>query len=447
MKGMFPEYDDTSSIDFDSVWKNAVFIFDTNILLNLYRYQLATRDELLSILEDLSKQVWIPHHVALEFQKNRQNVIADQNKRFNDVRDTLEKTRKNLINDFDKLQLKKRHSAINPDEFINDFNRLADEFINELTSAQKNQQQLTGPDPLKQKIEELFAEKVGPAPLDQKEIDGIYKIGEERFKLNRPPGFKDAGKDKDRPDEHFHGGITYKSKYGDFLIWMQILAHAKNRQWKTLIFVTDDGKEDWWARIGHHTIGPRPELIDEAKHSSAITTFLMYSLETFLNAAKSYLNAQVSEETLQEIRDISITSNQTRSLSIFPTLRLEALQLLEEYLRPNYDELITNNFWPDIIAMKNGRKYGFELVEVKGNYDNELANILKEYIQNFQSEVDDATLVILVKDVATSRALAAQMLRIPKNERVIKDIYIMIVAMLDRESLPNSLLICAEFDY
>ncbi len=50
MKGLFPQYDDLSSQDYGIVWKNALFVLDTNVLLNLYRYQAGTRDELLNVL-------------------------------------------------------------------------------------------------------------------------------------------------------------------------------------------------------------------------------------------------------------------------------------------------------------------------------------------------------------------------------------------------------------
>ncbi len=46
--------------------EQALFVFDTNVLLNLYRYQSGTRDELLNVLAQLSDRIWIPHHVALE---------------------------------------------------------------------------------------------------------------------------------------------------------------------------------------------------------------------------------------------------------------------------------------------------------------------------------------------------------------------------------------------
>ena len=51
MKDLFPQYTNFLNVDYGVVWKHGLFVFDTNVLLNLYRYQSKTRDELLNVLE------------------------------------------------------------------------------------------------------------------------------------------------------------------------------------------------------------------------------------------------------------------------------------------------------------------------------------------------------------------------------------------------------------
>jgi hypothetical protein len=51
MKDLFPQYTNFLNVDYGVVWKHALFVFDTNVLLNLYRYQSKTRDELLNVVE------------------------------------------------------------------------------------------------------------------------------------------------------------------------------------------------------------------------------------------------------------------------------------------------------------------------------------------------------------------------------------------------------------
>ncbi len=45
MKGIFKGYHQPTEEEFSQLWRNALFVFDTNVLLNLYRYQSATRDQ------------------------------------------------------------------------------------------------------------------------------------------------------------------------------------------------------------------------------------------------------------------------------------------------------------------------------------------------------------------------------------------------------------------
>lgn len=326
MKGLFPQYNDVSTVDYDDVWKNALFVFDTNVLLNLYRYQTNTREELITVLGELSDRIWIPHHVALEFQRNRLHVVADQSRRFFEIQDVIEKAKSSLSNDIDKLQLHKRHALINPDSLISGFKELADKFLKELKTLQESQQQLTATDPLKQQIEDLFDGKVGPSFPTQKDIDDLFKIADIRYKCKIPPGYEDSKKDKHSIDEFAHRGIIYKRKYGDYLVWRQILNHIKNAKIEKIIFVTDDGKEDWWRKIdlqGSKTIGPRPELTEEASEAGA-ETFLMYKPEGFLKFSQTFLKAKISEQTLNEVRDIS-SANKNKFSTLNPAHPYSAL--------------------------------------------------------------------------------------------------------------------------
>ena len=61
----------------EELWNRCTFVFDTNVLLNLYRYTANTRDTLLAALDDLKDRVWLPHQVAYEYAKNRFDVIYE----------------------------------------------------------------------------------------------------------------------------------------------------------------------------------------------------------------------------------------------------------------------------------------------------------------------------------------------------------------------------------
>lgn len=244
---------------------------------------------------------WIPYHVALEFQRNRLSVMAEQNSKFAEVKSVIEKFRTGLKNDLDKLQLKKKHSLIQPDSLIEGFNGLADSFLLELDKLKNSQRSLTGSDSLKNEIEDLFSGRVGPAHETQGQVDSLQVEGEKRYKLGIPPGCMDADKEKPHiPGEFRHGKIFHKRKFGDYLIWDQIINKAKSEKLSAVVFITDDVKEDWWYRIntdGPKTIGPRPELVEEIRLGGGVSAFLMYTTESFLKHAGQHLqqSTQVKE--------------------------------------------------------------------------------------------------------------------------------------------------------
>ena len=317
MKGLFPQYDYTNPEDHAETWKTALFVFDTNVLLNLYRYQTRTREELLETLEKLSDRIWIPYHVALEFQRNRLTVIAAQGRRFSEIRKVVEKAKSELTNNINSLQLSKRHTLIDPEPLTTGFDKLTTDFLNELTKLQKNQQTLTAPDPIKVRIEDIFDGKVGASFTTQEEIDKKNQAAESRYKANIPPGYMDKDKDKSGPDDFHHNGLAYKRKYGDYIVWDQLLEHASQNQIKKLIFITDDAKEDWWKQIdfdGKKTVGPRTELIEEASRRGNLDRFLMSKPELFLQYANDFLAAKISEDTMQEVRDVSSENKKKQTI-------------------------------------------------------------------------------------------------------------------------------------
>ena len=77
MKELFPGYYRPSEDEFSDLWKNCVFILDTNVLLNLYRYSEESRNDFIKVLHKIETRLWIPHQVALEFQENRTKVIEE----------------------------------------------------------------------------------------------------------------------------------------------------------------------------------------------------------------------------------------------------------------------------------------------------------------------------------------------------------------------------------
>ena len=71
--------------------------------------------------------------------------------------------------------------------------------------------------------------------------------------------------------------------------------YAKYTQAASVIFVTDDGKDDWWWKIETQWIQDywsSSELISEARTYAAVDSFLMYSPD-FLKYAQAFLKAKI----------------------------------------------------------------------------------------------------------------------------------------------------------
>lgn len=406
MKNIFNGYYPPSKNEFETLWRNAIFVFDTNVLLNLYRYQASTRDSLLSVIEKLSDRVWIPYHAGLEFQRNRLHVIAAQRKRYSEVKSIISKSISGLQNELDNLQLKKRHSHIDPEKLIVNINRVKDDFLSELDTLEKQSTGVTSLDEIRNKIDKLFEGKVGSAPTGQNEIDILFKEADIRYKNNIPPGFEDSNKDDRKPDDFTYGGITYKRKYGDIIIWKQIIKHAKNNSLKDVIFITDDNKSDWWWQIesnGKKTIGVRPELTDELKRDAGVERFYVYNTEGFLSYANEQIGAQVTDEAIEEVREVSISHrSHTLDPHISQRLAISTENAVFNWLHNMYPGLQRNiSGSPDFTCYEGEHRYGFEVLLIRNlkviskiiNSIHKSYFILKEY-----EYYEMSLIVVVLKD-------------------------------------------------
>jgi len=315
MKKSFPGYYIPSGSDFAELWAKCTFILDANVLLNLYRYPQSAREDIFKVLNAVSSRLWIPHQAALEYQENRLSVIAEQTKKFDDVSKILRESLATLEAKLSELQLKKRHSAIEVDEFLRRMRLQVSTFEEELKALEKAQPDLLANDILRDRLDELLAGKVGE-PLNLADLKKTYEEGIERYTKSRPPGYQDRQKatkpEKESPS-YFIDDIEIKREFGDLIIWRQIIAYASEEKLEYIIFVTDDNKEDWWWIVdskGKKTIGPRPELVSELKAKANISVFYIYNTERLLNYARQYQSITIEQESINQVEDIRIIAQE-----------------------------------------------------------------------------------------------------------------------------------------
>ena len=162
---------------------------------------------------------------------------------------------------------------------------------------------------MRNEIDELFNNKVGSPPESQQYLDGIYKEGEERYKNEIPPGFRD---EKAKKSEIYqYRKLRIKREYGDLLVWKQILEHINKEKINYVIFITDDRKEDWWWKKKGKTLGPNKLLIEEIFKECKITSFWMYNSYGFIKKSKKYLQTEIGDSTLSDIEEV-VKSNKMK---------------------------------------------------------------------------------------------------------------------------------------
>lgn len=281
-KGHFREDDDT----IEEIWKSATFVFDANVLLNLYRYSDKVRKEFIKLLGVIAERSWLPEQCAYEFLKNRHAAIRDQITAYN-------KTERDIDDLVKSFTGSKGHPFIS-DKNLASLKSATKAIGSELGKSRKIFEKRITQDEIKEEIADIFEGRIGKA-FSSKEMAAKFEEARLRFIENTPPGYMDKDKVKDASSF-----VDKRSNYGDYILWDQILLKSKQDE-HHVIFVTDDQKEDWWLEKSGKTVGPRPELIDEFAERCE-RKILIYTPDRFLHFAEKHLNEKISDNTINEIR-------------------------------------------------------------------------------------------------------------------------------------------------
>lgn len=309
MKNTFIGYYPPTQAEYERLWNEGLIVLDTNVLLNLYRLPATAQRELVSVLELLKSRLWIPYQVALEFQRRRLTVISGERKITEEALTSASELVSDLKKKVDSLQIEKRGLDIDPQPLLADLESANSKLIEAIQKAHNTQMDVSASDALREKLDDLLDGRVGVGPKNQAELDSLTLNGEDRFKEKIPPGFMDADKEKNPNEATFISDhIKYQRKFGDLILWRQLIKHAKENGIKCVLLVTADRKEDWWWREQGKTIGPHPELIREIKRDGDVDLFWMYSSVQFVEHANKYSAAQVSKQSVAEIQNVALST-------------------------------------------------------------------------------------------------------------------------------------------
>ena len=288
MKKQFAEYYDLPDERINEIWANSLIVFDTNVLLNLYRYKEEARNEFINVIKFYKERLWIPYQVGLEFHRRRENIMHKNAEAYealgNSISNQLIKVVDVLSNDY------ARHPYIDMKDIRKKVERCATSIRKSLEAQGKTHPDYFEKDDILDAVSNLFDGCVGN-DFTEDELEALYKEGERRYANQIPPGYCDEKNKKDK---------AKRSLYGDLVVWKQVIAYAKEKE-QCVIFITDDHKSDWWDKVeGKHS--PRKELIREFMDCTG-QDILIYDSGRFLEYAKRN-KAKVSAKTIREVEKV-----------------------------------------------------------------------------------------------------------------------------------------------
>ncbi len=425
VKSVFPEFYSPTEDEYNSLWSEATIVLDTNVLLDLYRLPESAQNDLLNLFEYFESRIWIPHQVALEFQRNRLKVMASERKSTEDVISGFEKYISEIKSNVELLQLDKRILDVNPDKILEKFYTSGDELKGIIAAVHVNQPDISSIDNIRERIDRIFNGKIGAAPAGNNDIEALVRDGDARYSSKIPPGFADAEKSKVIGDEFFvHGGVRYEKKFGDLILWRQIISYAKSNDIKYVLFITSDKKEDWFWREKGKTIGPHPELINEIRREANVSRFWIYQTAQFVEHSKKYTNTSISEKSVNEIKNVQhisdssyILGSKYARLPLVSELAIEA-DLSRDVKKLNYSDEsdsairrwicgftgivdFQESLFPDYIATVQGIKCGFEIKRIPNINDRKAIHRIRLLASNGRSAVSQRrishlTIIVLI---------------------------------------------------
>lgn len=286
--GYFREDLDTTKY----LWQNATFVFDTNVLLNLYRYSDAAREDFIRFFETVTDRIWLTEQSVYEFLNRRPDVVKQQMEAYTKTLTTIEDIKKSLAG-------AKGHPFVSQ-EVHEQLEAAFSAAKLELEDGRKKQEQRIVDDPIQEKLHLIFDGKVGEPFTAEKLKESIEKALQ-RFEQEIPPGYKDKQKLRDNQK-----ASDLRAACGDYLIWRQLMDFSKGND-RDVIFVTDERKEDWWHVVAGKTVSARPELISEF-HTETSKKILFYRPERFMELAEENLSFSLADGTIEEIQSTLATS-------------------------------------------------------------------------------------------------------------------------------------------
>lgn len=258
--------------------------FDTNVLLNLYRYLDDSTDAFFRAMQGYGDRLHIPHQVAHEFWKNRINVMrgiqhfaAAMEERFEDA----------FANVNDQIaEWEKRAGAKDGvgDELYSLVRKAQAGVLDRMREVEngRDRSENTEEDAILQRLADVLGDRVGNQPTPT-QLEEDRKEAFRRIESKLAPGFADKTKGPDAANDYF--------------VWVQSLRMAHDLGATDIIFVTGDlAKRDWVA--DPESLVPFPILVNDAR-TIADASLAIISPERFLQLTRNVLEVDISDAAIR----------------------------------------------------------------------------------------------------------------------------------------------------
>ena len=319
MKKIFKEYHQFTKQELHQLWKTCLFVFDSNTLLNMYRYSRETVKTYFDVLNELKKkkQLWIPYQVGYEFYENRINVISEYEKSYDEILSIIKKAKSDIEDKY------KDHPFLDLCKIREMMNKELSGVVRRIKRVKNDHPKWLEKDEVLEKLNQLFEGDIGNN-YDEKKLNEIKKEGKERYEKKIPPGFKDDKKPEDK-------------KYGDLILWYQIIDKAKESK-KPIVLISGDVKEDWWLEKDGKRLMPLPQLKKEISDKAGVD-FHIYTADRFLEFYKTE-KKEIDNRTIEEVRKIRKLEEKRmmmRRMEMIERGRELDPRMLERYSMENID--------------------------------------------------------------------------------------------------------------
>lgn len=269
--------------------------FDTNVLLDLHRLHKAGVDELKKAIELCGGRAWLTNQVASEYIEHYEEVDNFAQNFFEACCSEFGKLEERGLEILNKFR--EQHPTNNKDikDTLASLEGELKKFVTDSTDKYLRKGQAlsegTKGDEISQWVMEFFNGKTG-APFTEEERQERMDEAKKRFEARIPPGWADADKPEDR-------------RYGDYFIWVQLQQKAGHEK-KDMIFVTRDGKKDWFDDLGHGKSRASLALLKEFHATTGRRRIFIFKparfLERFLPLVLQQADLSRANKAIKEIK-------------------------------------------------------------------------------------------------------------------------------------------------